>query len=158
TPDADRRHIPISGPAIVTANHPFGILDAAILASLLTKIRPDVRFLANSILTVIPELRDLIIPVDLRGGSTARALPRAIKHLQNGGMLVVFPAGEVAHFGETEWNPTVARLVSITKASVVPIHVSGANSAMFHIAGLVHPVLRTALLGRELLNKRGRRI
>src|SRR5262249_61353530 len=38
------------------------------------------------------------------------------------------------------------------------VYVSGTNSATFHIAGLVHPILRTALLGRELLNKRGRRV
>jgi putative hemolysin len=158
TSDADLQHIPATGPAIVTANHPFGILDGAILASLLTKIRPDVRFLANSILTVIPDLRHLIIPVDLRAGSNTRAIRHAIHHVQNGGMLVIFPAGEVAHFGEAEWNPAVARLVSITQAPVLPIHVSGANSATFHIAGLVHPMLRTALLGRELLNKRGRRV
>ena len=41
---ADLKHMPESGSVIVVVNHPFGILDGAILASLLTKIRPDVRF------------------------------------------------------------------------------------------------------------------
>jgi putative hemolysin len=158
-PDTDLAHIPRTGPTIVTVNHPFGILDGAILASLLGRIRPDVRFLANGILTIVPELRHLVIAVDPAScSSNARGLRRSIEHLQNGAMLVVFPAGEVAHFGEPEWNPAVARLVGITRASVVPVYVSGANSATFHIAGLVHPMLRTALLGRELLNKRGRRV
>jgi len=53
---ADLKHMPDGGSAIVAVNHPFGILDGAILASLLTKIRPDVRFVANGILTVLPEL------------------------------------------------------------------------------------------------------
>jgi putative hemolysin len=56
TSQTDQAQIPASGAAIVTVNHPFGILDGAILASLLTKIRPDVRFLANGILSVLPEL------------------------------------------------------------------------------------------------------
>src|SRR5437764_10382070 len=42
TSPADLARIPKSGPAIVTVNHPFGILEGAILASLLGSIRPDV--------------------------------------------------------------------------------------------------------------------
>jgi putative hemolysin len=62
TSEADLARIPVSGSAIVTVNHPFGILDGAILASLLTRIRPEVRFLANGILSVVPELREVVIP------------------------------------------------------------------------------------------------
>ena len=51
-----------------------------------------------------------------------------------------------------------ARLLSIEPAAVVPMYVAGKNGPMFQIAGMLHPALRTALLGRELLNKRGRRI
>ena len=52
----DLKNVPKSGSAIVAVNHPFGILDGAILASLLTRVRPDVRFVANGFLTVLPEL------------------------------------------------------------------------------------------------------
>jgi len=100
TSDIDLARIPKSGPAIVTANHPFGILEGAILASLLRRIRPDVRFLANGILNAIPEVRDLLIPVDPISGRSAveangRGLRASLQHLRSGGMLVVFPAGEV---------------------------------------------------------------
>jgi putative hemolysin len=170
TSQTDLAQIPATGAAIVTANHPFGILDGAILASLLTKIRPDVRFLANGLLSVVPELRELLIPVDPISGPSAagkngRGLRRSIEHLQKGGMLVIFPAGEVAHFRwhagavtDAEWNPIVVRLLSIEPAAVVPLYVAGANGPIFQIAGMVHPAFRTALLGRELLNKRGRRV
>ena len=169
TSAADLKHIPASGSAIITANHPFGILDGAILASLLAKIRPDVRLLANGILTIVPELRNMVIPVDpIDGRSSARnrrGLRRSIEHLGNGGMLVIFPAGKVAHFRwragsvmDAEWNPAAARLASIAGAPVVPMYISGSNGPVFHIAGMAHPALRTALLARELLNKRGRRV
>src|SRR5689334_4036952 len=62
--DVDLLRIPRTGPAILTANHPFGILEGAVLASLLRRVRPDARFLANGLLATIPELRDLVIPVD----------------------------------------------------------------------------------------------
>jgi putative hemolysin len=170
TSETDLAQIPASGSAIVTVNHPFGLLDGAILASLLTKIRPDVRFLANGILSVVSELREIVIPVDPVSGrsaarSNSRGLRRSIEHLRKGGMLVIFPAGEVAHFRwragavtDGEWNPMVARLLSIEPAAVTPMYVAGANGPTFQVAGMFHPALRTALLGRELLNKRGRRI
>src|SRR5882724_413018 len=88
TSDVDLARIPKSGPAIVTANHPFGILEGAVLASLLARIRPDVRFLANGILTAIPEVRDMVIPVDPISGRKAvagngRGLRAALQHLRS---------------------------------------------------------------------------
>ena len=54
----------------MVVNHPFGILEGAVLATLLSRIRRDVKFLANGVLTAIPEIRDLIIPVDPTAGSS----------------------------------------------------------------------------------------
>ncbi len=173
--EADLDRIPRSGPAIVTMNHPFGILEGAVLASLLGQIRRDVRVLANGILTNVPELRETIIAVDPIAGSRAVArngygLRRSLEHLAGGGLLVVFPAGEVSHYqwkrkaiADPEWHPVVARLVGIAARKgcgvpVVPAFVEGANSPMFHLAGLAHARFRTALLVRELLNKRGRQV
>ena len=175
TSEADLARIPRTGPTVVTANHPFGILEGAVLAWLLGRIRSDVRFLANGILTAVPEVRGMVIAVDPISGRSARrsngsGLRRAFEHLREGGLLVVFPAGEVSHFRwqdravtDGDWNPVAARLVRIAsergcRVSVVPAFVQGANGAFFQIAGLAHPAFRTALLGRELLNKRGRRV
>jgi putative hemolysin len=168
--DIDLLRIAKNGPAIVTVNHPFGILEGAILASLLERIRPDVRFIGNGILTLIPELRGMVIPVDPISGrkaalSNGQGLRRSLAHLAAGGMLVIFPAGEVSHFRwsdravtDAQWNPAAAWMVRLSGAAVVPAHVTGANGLLFQAAGLAHPALRTALLGRELLNKRGRSI
>lgn len=173
--DADVARIPKTGATIVTINHPFGILEGAVLASLLGQVRSDVRFLANGILTAVPEVRDMVIAVDPISGRKAAAsngsgLRRSLEHLERGGLLAIFPAGEVSHYrwpdrgvADGEWNPAVARMVAIAarkgcRVAVVPAYVDGANSILFQIAGLAHPGLRTALLARELLNKRGRRV
>ena len=175
TSDVDLARIPRSGATIVTVNHPFGILDGAILASLLAQVRSDVRFLANGILSLVPEVREMVIPVDPMSGpkaatSNRQGLKRSIEHLAAGGLLVVFPSGTVSHFrwqdrtiGDPEWNPAVARMVEIAarrgcRVSVVPAYVRGNNGLLFQMAGIAHPMLRTALLVRELLNKRGHRI
>jgi putative hemolysin len=70
-PDFDL--IPERGPLVVAANHPHGALDGLLLASVLRQARPDVRILANHLLSRIPELAELCFFVDPFGGPTAAA-------------------------------------------------------------------------------------
>jgi len=58
-----RMQVP-AGPVIVVANHPFGGIEGIILASVLRSLRCDVKFMANSLLNCIPEMRDLLIAVN----------------------------------------------------------------------------------------------
>jgi putative hemolysin len=157
--------IPRSGAVVVVANHPFGLVEGAILGALLQRVRPDVKILANSLLASIQGLEDCIVPVDPFGGaakSNWRGLRQSIAWLAQGGLLVTFPAGEVAALRlqrmqilEPEWNERIARVIRLTHACSVPVFFHGVNSAAFQIAGVIHPRLRTVLLPRELLNKKG---
>ena len=165
--DAALSRIPTDGPLIIASNHPHGAMDGLLLASVVRRARPDVRVLTNHLLSRIPELAELCFFVDPFGGPTASARSRAglraaHRWLRNGGALVVFPAGEVAHRRapsgqpvDSPWRSTIARLVLATGARVLPAFIDGANTRTFYAAGYVHPALRTALLARELLNKRG---
>jgi putative hemolysin len=167
--DADRRKIPSKGPALLVANHPFGMLEGLILGSLLSGIRPDFRFVANSLLADIPEIAARTLSVDPFGETTSihgncQALRQAWRWLQQGGMLVTFPAGEVSNLQgippavqDSAWNSRLLRIARRTGAPVVPAFFSGRNGLMFQMAGLLHPAFRTALLCRELVNKRGGR-
>jgi putative hemolysin len=161
--------IPARGPLVIAANHPHGALDGLLLASVVRQARPDVRLLANHLLSRIPELAELCFFVDPFGGPTAAARSRAglrSAHLwlKSGRSLIIFPAGEVAHtrhgvdYVDSPWLPTVGRMVVATGAQVVPAFIQGANSRLFYAAGHVHSALRTALLPRELLRKRGRSV
>ena len=166
----DLARIPREGPVMVVANHPFGLADPLILGALLADLRSDFLFLANSFLEAIPQLAPYIIPVNPFGGANAarenyKSIRRSIEWLQAGGLLVVFPAGEVAAMQlpdlgirDPEWNRNAARLLTRTGASAIPVFFHGTNSPAFHLAGLVHPGLRTALLPHELLNKAGAEI
>jgi putative hemolysin len=161
----DLARVPRSGAVVVVANHPFGLVEGAILAALLQRVRPDVKFLANSLLAGIEGLEDCLIPVDPFGDAAKvnwRGLRQSIAWLAQGGLLVTFPAGEVAalrlprlEIAEPDWNERIARVIRLTQASAVPVFFHGVNSAAFHIAGVIHPRLRTVLLPRELLNKKG---
>lgn len=170
------RRIPQTGPSIIVANHPTGILDGLILTAVLREIRSDLLILANGLLSAaIPELEPLLIPVDLTESraavrDNAAGLRRAIEHVASGRMLLVFPAGEVSRFqwktrqvADREWNSVIARLIRAiqrknARMTVTPIHMEGANTYAFHTVGAIHPGLRIAMLPRELLNKRGVRM
>ncbi|ETI62333.1 lysophospholipid acyltransferase family protein [Marinomonas profundimaris] len=159
-------NIPKDGPVVIVANHPLGAIEGVILADLIGQMRRDVKVLANEMLKRLPEIRDLFIGVDVFGGKSAQrtngqAIREAHRHLADGGLLVVFPAGEVSTYpkgekalADIEWSQSVAKFLKRSQAVTVPIFIKGQNSAMFYHAGRIHPLLRTALLGRELLNKK----
>jgi putative hemolysin len=165
--DTELNVIPVRGPLLVASNHPHGALDGLLLASIVGRKRSDVRVLTNHLLSRIPELAELCFFVDPFGGPAASArnhvgLRAAHLWLRNGGTLVVFPSGEVAHRRgaagsrvDSPWRSTIGRLVQTTGAQVLPAFIDGGNTRWFYAAGRVHPALRTALLARELLNKRG---
>ena len=165
--DHEQARIPATGPCIVVANHPFGGIEGLILIDLLQKQRPDFKVMANFMLSRIPQLRDSLINVDPFGGKAAARtnltpLRQALNWLKQGGVLVIFPAGEVSSYqsstGEVTdpaWSSTLPRLVRRSKAPVLPVFFPGCNGPFFQWAGRLHPRLRTALLPHMLLNKTG---
>ncbi|OQX09517.1 MAG: hypothetical protein BWK76_22060 [Desulfobulbaceae bacterium A2] len=167
-PASELAHIPADGPVLVVANHPFGGIEGLLLAGLLRRVRPDVRVMANYLLSRIPELADIFIAVDPFGGpraGNATGLRQSLRWLRDGGVLLVFPAGEVSHWQrghgavtDPPWQEGIARLAQLSGARVLPIYLYGNNSLGFHVAGLLHPRLRTALLAKELLNKRNKKV
>jgi putative hemolysin len=167
---ADTARIPATGPVVVVANHPFGVLDGAVLTVLLTRVRPDVKILTNFLLGDVPELHRHCIFVDpfhieRSASSNRRALREALAWLQTGGMLAIFPAGEVSHWqmpeakiADPEWNDTAVRLVRKTGAYTLPVYFCGRNSVGFQLLGMVHPRLRSAFLLQEFLQQEGKTV
>lgn len=163
-------NIPKDGPLVIVANHPFGALDGLILAHILQTVRPDTRILANKLLKRFDSLADLFIDVDpinqkASMKKNSSSLRNAMRWVKGGGCLIVFPAGEVSNLKlrqkkiiDSEWSLTIAKLVRLTKANVMPIYFHGHNSIPFQLVGLCHPILRTLLLPREILKKSHQRI
>jgi len=164
----DLARIPAAGPAVLVANHPFGGAEGLVLAHLAGRRRRDVKIVANYMLGRMPELAAmafLVDPFDVPRAPRRNVVPLrgALRFVERGGLLIVFPAGEVAHFDRTArgitdppWSPLIGGLVRRARACVVPAWIAGRNGWGFQAAGLVHPRLRTALLPRALLARRGR--
>jgi len=167
---ADQARIPATGPVVVVANHPYGVLDGAILTVLLTRVRPDVKVLTNFLLSDVPDLQKHCIFVDpfqtdRSLESNRRGLREAFTWLQKGGMLAVFPAGEVSHWQmpaaqivDPEWNDAAVRLIRKTGAAALPVYLCGHNGVGFQLMGMIHPKLRSAFLLQEFLNQAGKKV
>jgi len=166
--ESDLQRIPAEGPLVVVANHPFGGIEGIILASLLQRVRPDVKLMANYLLKHIPEMRDLLIFVDPFGTGAAtrfnyKPLKESMSWLKQGHVLGIFPAGEVSHLHmntrqitDPAWSHVAAKLIQKTQATVLPVFFKGANGPLFQTLGMVHPRLRTLMLPREVLKKKAK--
>ncbi|KAJ04613.1 acyltransferase [Sulfitobacter mediterraneus] len=165
TPQAQLDRIPKTGPVIVVANHPHGMVDGMIFADLIGRVRPDYRILTRSLLTSIDEVAgSYMIPVPFphdpdaqRKGVEMRA--KAMAHLKEGGVVALFPSGVVASsetwWGpavEAEWNVFTAKMIRRSGATVVPMKFPGQNSRAYQIANKVSPMLRQGLLLHEIVH------
>ena len=167
---ADRKRIPASGSVVVVANHPYGVLDGVLLTVLLTRARRDVKILTNFLLADIPELQRNCIFVDpfqtdRSIESNRKAMRAALAWLEQGGMLAIFPAGEVSQWHvpvgqvvDPQWNDTAVRLIRRTGATALPVYFCGHNGVGFQLLSMLHPKLRTAFLLQEFLKQEGKTV
>ncbi|GAA0615734.1 GNAT family N-acetyltransferase [Brevundimonas kwangchunensis] len=158
--------IPTDGRCIVVANHPTGIADGIAVFDAIKARRPDAIFFANAdAVRVSPRLGEAIIPVEWvhekRTREKTRATLQAAKEaFEAERCVVMFPAGRLARIGkdgsvtDPEWAATAASLARKYDAPVVPIHVSGPYSRLFHWFDRFSQELRDITLFHELLNKK----
>ena len=156
--------IPKKGSLVITANHPHGLVDGMVLAELIGKVRTDYKILTRSLLTGVKQIDQFMIPVpfDHEENALKKSLEMrksAMDHLENGGVVVIFPSGKVASsetmFGdvvEGDWNPFTAKLIQKSGANVVPIFFPGSNSRIYQIANQISATLRQGLLIYEVVH------
>lgn len=160
--------IPARGKAIVICNHPTGIADGIAVYDALKPLRPDVCFYANADAhRVAPRFTDVLIPVEWVEAKRTRERTRETliltrEAMEAGRMLVIFPAGRIARVqpdGELcdpLWQPSAVSLARKYETPVIPIHVSGPWSGLFHFFNRFSTELRDMTLFHEFLNKQGR--
>ncbi len=160
--------LPASGRCLVVCNHPTGIADGLAVHDALRTVRDDLIYFANAdALRVSPRLSETVVPVEWvtakRTREKTRATLQAAKEaFEAERCVVMFPAGRLARVGldglltDPEWAATAASLARKYEAPVVPIHVAGPTSRLFHLFDKVSQELRDITLFHELLNKKGR--
>ncbi len=158
--------VPATGRCVVVCNHPTGIADGIAVYDAIRKRRADAIYFANAdAIRVSPRLDEVIIPVEWVVAKRTRqktrmTLDAAKAAFQAERCVVMFPAGRISRAGrngaltDPEWASTATSLARKYAAPVVPIHVTGPYSTLFHLFHRVSPELRDITLFHELLNKR----
>lgn len=158
--------IPPAGRCIVVANHPTGIADGIAVFDAIRARRADAVFFANAdALRVSPRLGEAVIPVEWVVAKRTREKTRATllaarEAFEAERCVVMFPAGRLARVArdgsvtDPEWAATAASLARKYDALIIPIHVAGPTSRLFHFFDRISPELRDITLFHELLNKR----
>lgn len=163
------KRIPKTGPFITISNHPFGGIDGLLIMKIFKEQRPDYKMLGNFLIKRIHQIEDFIVPVDNFESKTNRmssitGIKSAVNHLKEGNSLGIFPSGEVSTYYDNEpieisdrqWEYSILKLIKKAEVPIVPVYFQGTNSRLFHILGLIHPLLRTIKLPSELLNKKNK--
>lgn len=168
-PEEDLKRIPKDGPFITISNHPLGGIDGMILMKLLLEKRPDYKIIANFLLQRIEPLQPYIMPVNpfedhKEARSSMKGIKDAMRHLQAGKPLGIFPAGEVSTYRDERmivdrpWEPTAIKMIQKSRVPVIPIYFHAKNSTFFYRLASFSDILRTAKLPSEMLSQKKRKI
>jgi putative hemolysin len=157
--------LPASGPVILIANHPYGVLDGLTMCYLAAQIRPNFRILVNAALCREDRIAEYTLPIDFAATEAATrtnldSKRKALEVLQAGGALVIFPAGAISTaispFGQVtdmEWKLFAAKLIQASKATVLPVFFHGHNGRLFQMVSQFSLTLRLALIIHEVKKK-----
>lgn len=162
---------PATGPVLFISNHPYGVLDGITLTWLATKVRPDTKVLANDVLCQAPEAAANLLPVAFAPTREARETNvnsrlQAQAWLRDGHAIGIFPGGGVSTSEkplkgpavDLPWAPFTAKLLRMSKATVVPVFFVGQNSRLFQLASHTSLTLRLSLVFRETARRIGSRL
>lgn len=153
--------IPRTGPLIVIANHPYGILDGLMMGHILSRTRGDFRILAHHVFRKAEDLNKVILPINFDETKEAVKLnletrKTALDYLGQGGAIGIFPGGTVSTAAkpfaqpmDPGWRGFTARMIAKSDATVVPIFFDGHTSRLFQLASHLHYTLRMGLLIKE---------
>ncbi|NNJ88518.1 MAG: lysophospholipid acyltransferase family protein [Eudoraea sp.] len=168
-PEEDIKRLPKQGAFITISNHPLGGMDGILLLKLLLQHREDFKIIANFLLHRVEPIAPFILPVnpfenrkDVKSSITG--FKSAMKHLNDGHPLGIFPAGEVSTYRDGKlivdkpWEETALKLIRKAEVPVVPIYFHAKNSKLFYRLSKINDIFRTAKLPSEFTSQGKRAI
>lgn len=130
-------NVPKEGGCIMASNHPLGGIDGMALIQIVGKIRKDIRFLVNDILTRLENFGSLFVPVNKVGANAAQNLRRIDEVYAGQNVTMIFPAGLVSRkingvVQDLTWNRSFIKKAVQYQKPVIPVLVQGHLSKFFY--------------------------
>ncbi|MGE5394982.1 MAG: lysophospholipid acyltransferase family protein [Candidatus Saccharibacteria bacterium] len=152
------KRIPQSGACIIIANQPFGGLESILLIKILSEVRSDIKIVSNSLLQKIGPIGDYFLDSNPFSKKVSiQGQEKVVEHLAQGGILCLFPAGEVSHFdnsrvlSDKQWQLPTLKFIKQQKVPVLPVNFQGNNSRLFYLLERLHYSLGQLKLPTEIL-------
>ena len=129
-------NIPANG-ALWISNHPYGLLDSAILlgglGSLISKEKRKLKIIVMNQLRFIKGLKDVVYFVHSTVKKSNFSARESLRHLDKGGDLAIYPSGRMSKAGleEYPWKKSLGTFVSHSEY-VVPMWFSGPNHGILY--------------------------
>lgn len=155
------------GAHLIVCNHPLGGVEGLLMLHLMLAVRDDIKVMANRVLSYVPELKDYFIetnPLKANATGNSYSIKQALGWLQDGHVLLVFPAGRVSYpqqdniITDHEWNRIVAMLADKSAAPITPCLIEAENRPLFYTMGKIYYRFRMLMLLREMLSATGKKI
>ncbi|GIU44938.1 acyltransferase [Shewanella sairae] len=158
-PNSEIENIPCEGRVVIYANHPIGSLDALAMIKLISKVRPDIKVVANELLMALEPLHPILLPVrNMTGGTPKQHLENIHSHLKNEGAVLIFPSGEVSRLRphgvvDLHWHSGFVKIAKACQAPLLPMFADARNSAAFYGASMIYKPLASLLLVKEMFKQ-----
>jgi cytidylate kinase len=146
-----RENVPATGPVLLVSNH-SSVLDPPLIGSAVSR---QLTFLAKAELFDLPLFGALIRRVNARPirreGADPSALRTAMRALEAGGALLIFPEGTRGEEGIIRSAKTGAGMLAVLSgAPVVPVYIQGSGRAWPRGRKLPRPGKVTVMFGKAL--------
>ena len=162
-------NVPSSGRFVLVANHPVGAIDALTFFNVVYRFYPDIVSPSNELLSLIPNLRPLILGLNVFGKNTKKTVLKLQKLFESDSQILIFPAGEVSRrkkgiISDTVWQKSFITKSIEHKRDIIPFHISGRNSNLFYsVANLrsflgIKMYVESMLLPHEMMKQRNSRV
>lgn len=157
-----KESIPPSGRCVIVANHPLGGLDGLALLHMILNIRPDVKIVANELLSTIDALDEYLLPVNNMGGENSKEKMAAInRSLEKEQAVIIFPSGAVSRtkwfkVSDGKWRKGFYQFAKATESKIVPVFIGGKNSFWFYAWSKINSSLSMLLLPRQMWRQKNR--
>jgi putative hemolysin len=158
-------NVPSSGRFVFAANHPLGGIDALTFLSTIHSFFPDVISPSNQLFNYIPNLRTVILGVNVFGVNTKETVTKFNQLFESDTQIMIFPAGIVSRrkkgvISDLQWQKTFITKSIQFRRDIIPVHISGRNSNLFYFLSNLRKFLgikmsvEIILLPREMMRQR----
>lgn len=158
-------NVPATGRFIFVANHPVGGMDAMAIHNVVYKSFQSIVSPANELLKIIPNLRPLILGVNVFGKTNRETAKKLNELYESDTQIIMFAAGEVSRrtkgkISDIAWQKSFISKAIQHKRDIIPCFISGKNSNLFYLVANLRKFLgiklyvESMLLPREMMKQK----